>query len=113
LNGLANQPVFSLSGGEQQLLLLCLTMSCRADLFLLDEPFSAIDLGRRMRAIEFVLDQLETRNVPLVFVTHTAEDARRIATRVLILSGAAELSPQVISSNDLGAQDFMYDKFHG
>lgn len=89
------QPVFTLSGGEQQLLVLITSLSCRAPLYLLDEPFAAIDSGRRKLAMQFVEARLSDQRAALVLVTHDIADASALASRALVLSGRGDVLPQL------------------
>jgi ABC-type nitrate/sulfonate/bicarbonate transport system ATPase subunit len=95
LAGLRNQPVYSLSGGEQQLLLLSSIMSCRASLYLMDEPFSAVDIKRKGAAIEFVHDRIRDLSASVIFVTHNIQDVGLLASKVLIVSGVPDVVPQL------------------
>ncbi|OGR11113.1 MAG: hypothetical protein A2341_21875 [Deltaproteobacteria bacterium RIFOXYB12_FULL_58_9] len=74
------QPFAKLSGGEQQRLLLAMALSQEPDVLLLDEPTSALDAA--------VVDTVERtlRGCTAVWVTHDAEQARRVGTRVMELS---------------------------
>src|SRR5512133_1833359 len=79
-----------LSGGMQQRLALARTLSVPAGLWLMDEPFAALDeLTRERLAIEL----LDLWNLPgdgqkptVLWVTHNLHEALRLADRVLVLS---------------------------
>jgi ABC-type Mn2+/Zn2+ transport system ATPase subunit len=58
-----------LSGGEMQSLKICLALSKKADIFLLDEPFKALDLERKKHLLE-VFDRLSILNKSLLIVEH-------------------------------------------
>jgi NitT/TauT family transport system ATP-binding protein len=75
-----------LSGGERQRVALARALAVEPDVILMDEPFSALDaelrreLGDQLRAI-----WREARRT-IVFVTHDAAEAERLATRILVLT---------------------------
>lgn len=101
LRALWHQPVFSLSGGEQQLLLLSSIMSCDASLYLMDEPFSAVDIKRKETAIEFVKNRLASRQASAIFVTHYLQDVTLLASKALILSGDPATKPMLYEKRDV------------
>jgi len=74
-----------LSGGQQQRVGLCRAMMLQPKLFLLDEPFGALDpITRNEIQEEFLrLQQSEPRTI--VLVTHDLREALRLAQRLIIL----------------------------
>lgn len=74
-----------LSGGQQQRVGLCRAMMLRPPLFLLDEPFGALDpVTRNDIQQEFLrLQQSEPRTI--VLVTHDLREALRLAQRLIVL----------------------------
>jgi len=57
------------------------------DLLLLDEPLAAIDVERRRRILPYVERVRDELSVPIVYVTHDADEVRRLADRVVVLEG--------------------------
>ncbi|MEN9855322.1 MAG: hypothetical protein RLZZ157_448 [Pseudomonadota bacterium] len=75
-----------LSGGMAMRAALARALVTQPDVLLLDEPFGAIDeLGRR-HLNDLVLDVKNTRQVAMLFVTHSVEEAVYMADTVLVLS---------------------------
>lgn len=73
-----------LSGGQQQRVGLCRAMMLDPPLFLLDEPFGALDpITRREIHSEFVRLQ-ESAPRTIVLVTHDLHEAVRLARRLVI-----------------------------
>lgn len=68
-----------LSGGERQRVALGRALLSEPALFLLDEPFSALDRPLRAQVSATVKDVAGTRGVPLVLVSHDEEDAAALA----------------------------------
>jgi len=76
-----------LSGGQQQRVGIARSLAVEPDIWLLDEPFSALDpLIRRQMQDEFLRLQRLMRKT-IVFVTHDFLEALRIADRVAIMRG--------------------------
>lgn len=72
-----------LSGGERQRVALGRALLSQPDLLLLDEPVSALDGDRRDEALTY-LEALRTGfRLPIVYVTHDADEARRLGERVV------------------------------
>jgi osmoprotectant transport system ATP-binding protein len=76
-----------LSGGEQQRVGLCRAMMLNPKLFLLDEPFGALDpITKSEIHQEFLkLQRLEARTI--ILVTHDLREALKLAQRMVILDG--------------------------
>jgi len=82
---LIDRNAHELSGGQEQRLAIARALANRPDILLLDEPTSALD-PIATRKIEETLSNLclET-GLTLVWVSHSVEQARRVADRVLLL----------------------------
>jgi len=76
-----------LSGGQQQRVGLCRAMMLNPRIFLLDEPFGALDpITRNEIHREFLrLQESEARTI--VLVTHDLREARKLAQRLVVLDG--------------------------
>jgi osmoprotectant transport system ATP-binding protein len=74
-----------LSGGQQQRVGLCRAMILNPRIFLLDEPFGALDpMTRKEIHNEFLrLQHAEARTI--VLVTHDLAEARKLAQRLVVL----------------------------
>ncbi len=83
---------FMLSGGMQQRLALARTLSLPADLWLMDEPFAALDELNREHLTAELVDLWQPYRTTVLWVTHNLPEALRMADRVLVLSpGPARL----------------------
>jgi NitT/TauT family transport system ATP-binding protein len=76
----------TLSGGMQQRLALARTLVMDANLWLMDEPFAALDELTREK-LAFELHQIWRPLQPTVlWVTHNVYEALKLADRILVLS---------------------------
>ena len=83
LEHLENQSVFTLSGGETQLVALTSVLAARPQILLLDEPTTLLDLRNRAR----LLKHLESLDQMLVLSTHDLDLAASCDEAVIIHDG--------------------------
>ncbi len=79
---------FTLSGGMQQRLALARLLIQNAGLWLMDEPFAALDEITREQLAEMLLDLWQPRRPTVLWVTHNIYEALRLAGRIIVLSAA-------------------------
>lgn len=77
---------FMLSGGMQQRLALARTLALPADLWLMDEPFAALDELTRERLTLELIELWQPYRPTVLWVTHHLTEALRLADRVIVLS---------------------------
>ncbi|MGE5507451.1 MAG: ATP-binding cassette domain-containing protein [Chitinophagales bacterium] len=87
-----DNPARSLSGGEQQRVALARCLALAPDVLLLDEPTSALDPAAAAGVEELILSLQRARRLTVLWVTHSVEQAARVADRVLALSGGRRAS---------------------
>lgn len=94
LSDAAKQLPSELSGGMKQRLSLARALAYGGDLFLLDEPFSALDPDLKARIAPIIKEA--TSHALVIFVTHDREDAALLDAAVLECSGAplSSLNPK-------------------
>lgn len=78
------EPLSSLSGGNQQKVVLARWMSLNPTLLLLDEPTQGIDIGARADIYQFIR-QAVNGGMTALLVSSDFEELARVADRVLIL----------------------------
>jgi iron complex transport system ATP-binding protein len=96
LEALAGRPLVSLSGGERQRAVLARALAQEAPLLLLDEPTTALDIGRQQSVLELVDCLRRELGLTVVAAMHDLTLAGQYADRLLLLSGGvpvAEGSP--------------------
>jgi osmoprotectant transport system ATP-binding protein len=74
-----------LSGGQQQRVVLCRAMMLDPPIFLLDEPFGALDPITRHEIHEEFLRLQAAQPRTMVLVTHDLREALRLAQRLVVL----------------------------
>ncbi len=79
--------VDTLSGGMRQRAAFLRTLLCPAQVFLLDEPFAALDVITRNRMQEWLLGLRQELQRSIIMVTHDLEEAILLADRILVLEG--------------------------
>ena len=87
LQGFADRALGSLSGGERQRAVLARALAQNAPVLLLDEPTTALDVGRQQQVLEIV-DALRVDHALTVLSTmHDLTLAGQYADRLLLLDG--------------------------
>lgn len=74
-----------LSGGMQSRVSLGRALVLAPDLLLLDEPFSALDVGLRLELYALLREQVEQRRSAVLLITHDLMEAVRLADRILLM----------------------------
>jgi molybdate transport system ATP-binding protein len=80
---LAERRPGKLSGGERQRVAIGRALLMRPQLLLLDEPLASLDAARKAEIMPYLERLRDEAEVPMIYVTHQAEDARRLATTVV------------------------------
>ena len=79
LQHLAAKRADKLSGGETARMALARLMMSRYDLVLLDEPTAAMDMETTLLSEKLIVDYVRETGCALILVTHSLQQARRIA----------------------------------
>ena len=85
LQGFEERQIATLSGGEQQRVALARSLAPQPRALLLDEPFGALDRGRREQLVDDVARIVRSRNVATIVVTHDHDEAFTLADRIAVL----------------------------
>jgi len=106
LDGFAGRPLGSLSGGELQRAVLARALAQEAPILLLDEPTTALDLGRQQLVLELV-DALRGDGLTVVTTMHDLTLAGQYAERLVLLDHGAVVAEgaaaEVLSAPNVAA----------
>ncbi len=85
IGGLIHRRPHELSGGERQRVAIARALATRPRLLLLDEPLSALDPARRQDILPWLERLRDDVNLPMLYVTHSADEMARLATTLVTL----------------------------
>jgi molybdate transport system ATP-binding protein len=74
-----------LSGGERQRVAVGRALLMGPRLLLLDEPLASLDVAHKREILPYLVRLRDDAGIPMVYVSHTAAEVRRIATTVVRL----------------------------
>ena len=74
-----------LSGGMKSRVSLARAIAYNGDLYLLDEPFAALDESLKERLTKKLRQHIKERGATALFVTHQASDAKLLADRIITI----------------------------
>ncbi|HEY9756946.1 MAG TPA: ATP-binding cassette domain-containing protein [Oculatellaceae cyanobacterium] len=77
---------YELSGGMRQRVSIAQALIMKPKILLMDEPFGALDHGRREEMQDFIHDQWKQHKLTVMFVTHDLDEAIKLGTRLICLS---------------------------
>lgn len=75
-----------LSRGEQQRVALARALAGDPAVLLLDEPFSSLDLEMKREMVGLVAEIRRSRDITIIYVTHTVDELPMLADRVATLN---------------------------
>jgi ABC-type Mn2+/Zn2+ transport system ATPase subunit len=85
LGELANRQIGELSGGQQQRMFIARALAQEAELMLMDEPLSGLDIHSQELIFD-ILDDLRQRGVTIMVSTHDLDQAADRFDRVMLLN---------------------------
>src|SRR5262249_13244277 len=104
--------LYTLSGGEQQRVVLARALAQEAPLLLLDEPTTALDIGRQQQALELVAELRAQGPLTVLSAMHELTLALQYADRLALLSGGRLVAvgePAEIATESLLAEHYAAD----
>ncbi len=78
-----------LSGGERQRVAVGRALLLRPRLLLLDEPLASLDADHKREILPYLVRLRDDAGVPIVYVSHTPAEIRRIATTIVRLDAGS------------------------
>ena len=85
LEDLAKRQIGELSGGQQQRMFIARALAQEAELMLMDEPLTGLDINSQEN-IFAILDELRRRKVTIMVATHDLDQAAERFDRVMLLN---------------------------
>lgn len=100
-----------LSGGQRQRVALARALVREPELLLLDEPFSALDVGMRTHLQDYLLRVHETYGLTTLLISHEISEVVKLANRVVILEDGRitqDGAPLSVFSNTVVSGKFQF-----
>jgi ABC-type nitrate/sulfonate/bicarbonate transport system ATPase subunit len=93
-----------LSGGQRQRTAIARTLALEPDLLLMDEPFSSLDAVTREDLQNLTLSLCAEKQLTLVVVTHSIEEAVTLGQKILLLDIAPVTQPHIFENPSAGTE---------
>lgn len=77
----------SLSGGEAQRVAIGRALLSGPRALLMDEPLTSLDMARRQEVLSVIERIRDELRLPIIYVTHDANEADRLATQTVLIGG--------------------------
>lgn len=85
---LADKPYTTLSGGQQQLVLIARALTQQSDILVMDEPTAALDFGNQQLVMSR-MSMLSRMGKAVIMVTHDPDHALFCADRVVVMDAGS------------------------
>jgi ABC-type sugar transport system ATPase subunit len=83
VRGTVNSPITSLSGGNQQKVLIGRALAAEPKILILDEPTHGVDVGTK-REIYKLVNELADRGLAILFISSEIEEIFEVADRIVV-----------------------------
>lgn len=95
---LLNRTTSQLSGGERQRVAIARALLINPKILLMDEPLSALDTKRKQEILPYLEALHNDLDIPIIYVTHSSEEASRLADHLLLLDNGKVLGSGAINT---------------
>ncbi|MDF2530942.1 MAG: nitrate/sulfonate/bicarbonate transporter ATP-binding protein [Clostridia bacterium] len=113
LEGMLRRYPKELSGGQKQRVAIARAFILKADLLLMDEPFSALDTITREEIQKLFLNIWKENKVTTVFITHSVDEAINLGRKIAVMSPSPGRIVEIIENTAFGLADLRYtDEYH-
>ena len=82
---ISDKSPFELSGGQKRRVALAGVIAMQPEILILDEPTAGLDPAGREEMFDLIRDLHEKRGTTVILVTHSMEDAARVASRLIVM----------------------------
>lgn len=83
----ATRSPFQLSGGQMRRVAIAGVIAMNPDYLILDEPSAGLDPRSREAVFAEIMDLYKKRQMAVILVTHSMEEAARYSNRLLVIAG--------------------------
>ena len=101
----ARHPFHELSGGERQLVIFARALVSEAEILILDEPSSALDLRNQIKVLDWITRLSHEDGLTVLFTTHHPHHALAVADDALLMLGGTRyahgLANEVLNEENL------------
>lgn len=105
-----NRKARNLSGGEKQRVAMARAFLSPANLLLMDEPFSSLDIALKLRLVSAFAKTWQENRKTTIFVTHDIEEGLMLADTIVVLKNGKVESVFNVERNEFPAK---YGKENG
>lgn len=111
LKGCENKYPDELSGGMRQRAAFLRTTLCKADIYLLDEPFGALDVITRGDMQDWLAELYSNLKKTIILVTHDTDEAIYLSDRILILGAPGEgIRREIVITDKNRSREWLYEQ---
>ena len=111
LAGYENKYPAELSGGMRQRAAFLRTTMCEAGIYLLDEPFGALDVITRGNMQDWLRELCSSLKKTILLVTHDTDEAIFLSDRILILGDPGQgIISEIQISEKKRTRDWLYEQ---
>lgn len=82
---------FDLSGGQKRRVAIAGIIAMEPEILVLDEPMAGLDPKGREEILAMIRDYHEKNNTTIILVTHSMEDAAKMADRIVVMCDSTVL----------------------
>jgi peptide/nickel transport system ATP-binding protein len=82
---IGNRYPHQVSGGQLQRAMTAMSMSCRPDLIIFDEPTTALDVTTQIEVLAAIKDVVRQLNTAAIYITHDLAVVAQMADRIMVL----------------------------
>lgn len=100
-----NRPISTLSGGNQQKVLLGRWLATKPEILILDEPTRGIDVGAKAEIQEQVM-QLAEEGVSVIFISSELEEVVRLSDRIVVMKDHRKIE-EIINGPGVSAESIV------
>ena len=106
LSGFGNHFPGQLSGGMQQRVAMARALAVEPRILYMDEPLSSLDALTRERLQNLIAEVWRSKEITMVLVTHSIEEAVYLGRRIVVLGGRPGRVLRLVDNPEAGGADY-------